>query len=153
VELPRFTPTTRALPTLFNASREGAELLFLLIIPAVSVIFTAIGILDFIGVWESIKAGVSAFFNFIYIDPNAGLLITFVAPPLGLAELMETAASIDPRYVIGTVVLAFSGLPFSVVFGQIPAIWATTSDLNEREAMGAAVLGIVMRIVTVIIVV
>jgi hypothetical protein len=42
-EMPRFTPDTGFLPTIFGAAREGAELLFLLIIPAVGVIFALIG--------------------------------------------------------------------------------------------------------------
>jgi len=50
-------------------------------------------------------------------------------------------------------VLAYSGFPFSVIFGQIPAIWAENSDLNEGEAMRAALLGIIMRLITVIIIV
>jgi hypothetical protein len=38
------------------------------------------------------------------------------------------------------VVLAASGFPLSVIFGQIPAIWSDATQLNHREAMGAAVI-------------
>jgi hypothetical protein len=50
--------------------------------------------------------------------------------------------------VIGSVVLAASGFPLSVIFGQIPAIWSDATELNHREAMGAAVIGAVMRVLT-----
>jgi hypothetical protein len=59
-ELPKFTPNTRFLPTLFNAAREGAELLFLLIIPAVAVVFAMIGVLEYAGIWSPIESGLSS---------------------------------------------------------------------------------------------
>lgn len=50
-ELPRFTPTTGFFQTIFASAKEGAELLFLIIIPAVAAVFFFIGPLKFIGVW------------------------------------------------------------------------------------------------------
>ncbi|WLR51459.1 hypothetical protein LC040_00715 [Bacillus tianshenii] len=151
--LPTFTPSTRPLPTLFNAAREGAELLFLLIIPAVAAIFTIIGILEFAGVWSYIESGLSSALFALGIDPKTGILSILASPTLAMGTLAETAAEIDPRLVVGSFVLASSGLPASSVFGQIPVIWANYSDLNEKEAMGAAVLGICMRIVTAFLIV
>lgn len=152
-ELPSFTPKTGFLPTLFNSAREGAELVFLLIIPAVAVVFACIGILDYMGIWSPIEKGLSSALLALNIDPETGVLSILASPTLGMATLAETAATLDPRLVIGSFVLAASGLPLSSVFGQIPVIWADNSDLTEKEAMGAAVLGIVMRIITAFLIV
>lgn len=152
-DLPTFTPKTGFLPTLFNSAREGAELVFLLIIPAVAVVFACIGILDYIGIWAPIEAGLNSGLLALNIDPESGVLSILASPTLGMAHLAETAASIDPRLVIGSFVLASSGLPLATVFGQVPIIWSENSDLTEKEAMGAAALGICMRIITAILIV
>lgn len=147
-ELPKFTPKTGFLPTLFNAAREGAELLFLLIIPAVAVVFAVIGVLEFIGVWGPIENALSTALLALHIHPETGILSIMASPTLAMGELQKMAASVDPQLVVGSFVLASSGLPLSAVIGQIPVIWSSNSDLNEKEAMGAAVLGVSMRIVT-----
>ena len=112
-DLPRFTPETGFLPTIFNAAKEGAELLFLLIIPSCAVVFAAIGALDHFGLWTGIQAGINT-------------------PPL----------------VVGSYILASSGFPLQVIFGQIPAIWSGCTDLTEREAMTAAIIGAVIKVLT-----
>ncbi len=151
-ELPRFTPNTPALPTIFGAAREGAELLFLLIIPAGVVIFAIIGGLDHLGLWAPVKNTLTAVLGGLSIHPDTGILSILVSPTLAMGILKNTvaadAASIAPPLVLGSFVLASSGFPFSVIFGQIPAVWANSTDLTEREAMGAAVLGAVMRLLT-----
>lgn len=60
--------------------------------------------------------------------------------------LKDMAASLDPRVIVGSFILAASGFPLQVIFGQIPAVWSQVSDLSGSEAMGAAVLGMVIRI-------
>ena len=147
-EMPRFTPNTGALPTLFSAAREGAEVLFLIVIPAGAAIFAIIGALEYWNIWQPIEKGLTSILSVLSIDPKTGILSVMASPTLAMATLKETAKTLDPRLVVGSFVLAASGLPFSVVFGQIPAIWAGVSDLNEREAMGAAILGIILRFLT-----
>lgn len=153
VDLPNFTPKTGFLPTLFNAAREGAELVFLLVIPAVAVVFACIGVLDYVGVWASIEQGMGTALLALHIEPETGLLSILASPTLGMAQLAEIATSIEPRLVIGSFVLASSGLPLASVFGQIPVIWADNSDLSEKEAMMAAILGVSMRVVTAFLIV
>ena len=68
-----------------------------------------------------------------------------------MGQLQSIASTLDPSLVVGSFVLASSGLPLSAVFGQIPVVWAENSDLTEKEAMGAAVLGIVMRLITAVL--
>ncbi|MCG8567926.1 MAG: hypothetical protein MI747_22900, partial [Desulfobacterales bacterium] len=73
-DMPSFTPNTGVLPTIFGAAREGAELLFLLIIPAVGVIFAMIGALEYVGVWAPIKSGLTSFLSAMSIDPKTGIV-------------------------------------------------------------------------------
>lgn len=148
----RFTPTTGALPTIFGAAREGAELLFLLLIPAAGAIFAIIGALEYIGIWQPIEQFLTMALGALYIEPTTGIQSILVAPTLAMNTMKDMAASIDPRLVVGSFVLASSGLPVQVIFGQIPSIWADCSDLNEKEALEAALIGMVMRIATAFIV-
>ena len=147
-EMPSFTPDTGFLPTIFGAAREGAELLFLLIIPAVGVIFALIGALEYVGVWKPMEEGLTALLSAFSIHPETGIVSILASPTLATAQLKEAAATLPPNLVIGSVVLAASGFPLSVIFGQIPAIWSEATDLNHREAMGAAALGAGMRLLT-----
>ncbi|QRG66248.1 hypothetical protein [Brevibacillus choshinensis] len=150
-DLPSFTPSTPFFTTLFNGAKEGAELLFLLVIPAAAVIFGIIGLLDYAGIWQGIESALSAGLSWIGVEPKTGITAIMASPTLAMAQLKEMAATIDPRLVVGAFVLAASGLPLSDVFGQIPAIWSANSDLSPREALTAALVGMGMRIVTVAI--
>jgi len=147
-ELPRFTPNTPYLETIFGSAREGTELLLLVIIPAVAAVFTVIGVLDFIGIWGTIQAGLSAFLQVLSIEPNTGILSILASPTLAVAQLIEISTSISPSLIVGSFVLACSGLPISVIIGQVPATWAKICDLNERELIQAAILGMVIRLIT-----
>ena len=69
-DMPSFTPNTGVLPTIFGAAREGAELLFLLIIPAVGVIFALIGAMDYIGLWKPIESGLSSLLSALSLIRN-----------------------------------------------------------------------------------
>ncbi|PTX64655.1 hypothetical protein C8P63_102149 [Melghirimyces profundicolus] len=152
-DLPEFTPNTPYFSTLFKGAREGAELLFLLVIPAVAVIFGLIGLLDFMGVWKPFEQGMTQFMGWIGADPKTGITAVMASPTLAMSQLHDVATNMDPRLVVGTFVLAASGLPLSDIFGQVPAIWSTnSSDLSPREALIAAIIGITMRIITVIII-
>ncbi|MGI6364235.1 MAG: hypothetical protein ACOX2G_00510 [Bacillota bacterium] len=153
--LPTFTPKTPALPTIFNSAKEGAELLFLLIIPAAAAVYAIIGGLDYLGIWKYINDGLTSALSWLSIHPETGILSIMVSPTLAmgtLREMLANGAAIAPKLVVGSFVLASSGLPLSVIFGQTPAIWAQVSDLNEKEALGAAVLGTIMRFITAAIV-
>lgn len=147
-ELPRFTPKTRFLQTIFGSAKEGVELLFLIIIPAVSAVFFFIGALKFFGVWTFIESNLSAVLSILSIEPSTGIISILAAPTLAVAQLAELASSVDPRLIVGSFVLANSGLPLSVIFGQIPVTWAETSALNEREVLMAALVGMILRLVT-----
>lgn len=147
-ELPRFTPNSRFLQTIFSSAKEGAELLFLIIIPSVAAVFFFIGALKFIGVWSVIETSLSTILTYLSIEPATGIVSISAAPTLAVAQLADLASTIDPRLVVGSFVLANSGLPLSVIFGQVPVTWAESSDLNEREVLGAAIVGMIIRFIT-----
>lgn len=147
-DMPSFTPETTPLNTLFSATREGAELVFLLIIPAYAAVFAVIGALDYIGVWKPIEAGLTAMLGMLSIDPVSGITSILASPTLAMSQLKDVAAGMDPKLVTGSFVLAASGFPLSVIFAQIPVIWSGTTELTHQEAMNAAILGAVMRILT-----
>ncbi|ALC91511.1 hypothetical protein AM500_18265 [Bacillus sp. FJAT-18017] len=150
-ELPRFTPQTKFLQTIFGSAKEGVELLFLIIIPAVAAVFFLIGALKFLGVWSFIESSLSSILTVMSIEPSTGIVSILAAPTLAVAQLAELSANIDPRLIVGSFVLANSGLPLSVIFGQIPVTWAESSGLNEREALLAAIIGMVLRFATALV--
>lgn len=147
-ELPRFTPDKPFLQTLFDSSMEGAELLFLVIIPAVAAVFTVIGALTYFGIWQYIESGLSSILQFMYIEPSTGILSILASPTLAMAQLMDISANIDPRWIVGSFVLANSGFPLSVIFGQVPATWAQVCDLNEKEILNSALIGTIIIVIT-----
>lgn len=147
-DLPRFTPNTRFLNTLFGSAKEGVSLLLLTIIPAVAVVFAVIGILNFLGIWGAIESGLGAFLTVISIEPGTGIASIFAAPTLAVAQLADLASNIDPRLVVGSFVLANSGLPLSVILGQVPVTWAESSSLDERQVLEAAIIGLIIRLAT-----
>ncbi|MGB9867716.1 MAG: hypothetical protein ACPLPR_07435 [Bacillota bacterium] len=151
-DMPRFTPATSAMNTIFGGAREGAELMFLLLIPAATVVFAFIGALEFIGIWKPIENALSAFLAAVAIEPKTGILSVLASPTLAMNTLKDMAAKLgDPRLVVGSFILAASGLPLQVPLAQIPAVWSQASDLTGPEAMGAAVLGIILRVITAIL--
>ncbi|GAB3043631.1 hypothetical protein [Virgibacillus ainsalahensis] len=147
-QLPRFTPRTTFLNTIFASAKEGTSLLLLTIIPAVTVVFILIGILNFAGVWETLEASMASIFSLLSIEPDSGIVSFLVAPTLAVAQMADLVTTIDPRLIVGGFVLANSGLPVYVIVGQIPAIWAESTDLQEREVIYAALIGIAIRIAT-----
>lgn len=150
-ELPRFTPNTRFLNTIFESAREGASLLLLTIIPAVAVVFTIIGTLNFLGVWAAIEAGLGSFLTMLSIEPSTGIVSVLAAPTLAVAQLIDLAGQIDPRLVVGSFVIANSGFPLSVIIGQVPMTWAESSNLNERQVLEAAIIGMIIRLLTALV--
>lgn len=147
-ELPRFTPSTGFLETLFNSSKEGVELLLLVIIPALAAVFSVIGVLEYFGLWKLIESGLSVVLSTLSIEPQTGIVSLLASPTLAMAQLAEIKSAIAPRLVVGSFIIANSGLPLSVIIGQIPVTWAQVSDLSEKDAMKAAILGTIIRLLS-----
>lgn len=147
-ELPVFTPKTPILTTLFSAGQEGMNTLFFLVLPAFAVVFGFIGLLEYIGIWQYLEPAIQGGLQFLNIDPVSGLTSIMASPTLAMMNLQETAASIDPRWVIGSFVLGASGFPLSVIIGQIPLIWSSACEMKAGDALKPALIGIVFRILT-----
>ncbi len=148
-DLPEFTPTDKSiLNTLFAAGQEGAHILFFLIVPAFAVVYGFIGLLEYAGIWVYFNDALTALLTVMNIDPATGMVSLLSSPTLAMTQLKEIAAEMDPRLVIGSFVLAASGFPLSVIFGQIPIIWSEATDLTMGEALRAALLGGVLRLLT-----
>src|SRR5699024_10833927 len=126
----------------------GTMVVFLVCIASVVVVFILIRILRFACIWQPIEAGIASLFTMLRIEADTGITSFLVAPTLAVADLANVASSIDPRLIVSSFVLANSGLPIYVLIGQIPAIWAESTDLLEREVIGAAIIGMIIRIVT-----
>jgi hypothetical protein len=146
--LPIFTPTTPFLNSVFAAGQEGMNTLLLLVLPAFAVVFGFIGLLDYIGIWQYVNAFLLSMLTFLNIDPASGLLSIMASPTLAMTNLTETAATINPKWVIGSFVMGASGFPLSVIIGQIPLIWSTCCDMKPADALKPALLGIVFRVLT-----
>jgi len=149
-EIPRFTPDTPILNTLFDGAIQGTKLLFLLIIPAVAVVYALIGGLEYFGLWTPIETAMGTLMGYLFMETETGLMSVLASPTAAMAMLREIAATVPPSVVVGTYVLAASGLPLSLIFGQIPAVWTPICDLNERESIGAACVGMVLRVITAV---
>ena len=150
-DLPRFTPETKFLDTIFSSAKEGAYLLFLIIIPAVAGVFTIIGVLDFFGIWTFIQSGMTTILQWLSIEPETGIVSVLASPTLAMAQLIEFN-NINPAYIVGGFTLANSGLPLSVIFGQIPVTWKENSDLSEKEALMPAIIGTLIRFFSCLII-
>lgn len=147
-DLPVFTPDTPILNGLFASGQEGINVLLHLVLPAFAVVFGIIGLLDFIGIWQYVNNFLISAMTALNIDPDTGILSIMASPTLAMSNLQATAATINPKWVIGSFVMGASGFPLSVIFGQIPMIWAQSCEMEPSEALKPALIGIVVRVLT-----
>ncbi len=147
-DLPTFTPDTPFLNGVFAAGQEGIYVLLHLVLPAFAVVFGFIGLLRYVGIWDYVNKALVSVLTFLNIDPETGILSIMASPTLAMSNLQATAASINPKWVIGSFVMAASGFPLSVILGQIPVIWAKSAEMQASEALKPALLGIVFRVLT-----
>lgn len=148
-ELPRFTPSGNLLEVLYDSAQEGVRLLLLVIIPAAGAFYAIVGALKYLGVWQPFESVVSSVLSFLLIDPTSGIQSIFVAPTLAMATLLASTG-VPATHVVGSFVLASSGLPLSLIFGQIPLVWSQSSGLSKGQAIEAAVVGMLLRVLTAV---
>lgn len=165
-DLPRFTPNTGVMDTLFGSAREGAQTVFLIILPAGCVVFSLIGILEYFGIWEVFTASFGGVLEAIGIHGSTGMDTILTAGTLAMSNLNaalapaagETAAGVlydalqaNPalvkKLVVGSYVLANSSWPIQVPLGQIPGVWTGVVEISQGEITLAAFLGCVFRTV------
>ena len=150
-DIPVFTPTKPMLSTIFDGAKEGAEILFLLIIPACAVVFSFIGALEYFKIWPYIQKGLEVFLGWLNINPTYGSVSILAGGTPALAQMRDVLTK-DPNAiaapaVVATFIIANSA-PLQCVFGQIPNVWKGITDLNEKEIIGAACIGLLIRIIT-----
>lgn len=153
-DLPRFTPDTSAMDTLFGSAREGAQLVFLFILPAGCVVFALIGIMEYFEIWPIITGALGGFLSMIGIEPMTGVDTIMTAGTLAMKNLGTyiTDGTIIPatagmkKLIVGSFILANSAWPIQVPLGQIPAVWSGVVDLKNGEIIGAAVIGCFIRL-------
>lgn len=153
-DLPRFTPNTGAIDTLFGAAREGAQLVFLFILPAGCVVFSLIGIMEYFGVWPIITDVLGGALSAIGIEPMTGVDTIMTAGTLAMKNLgtyladgtVVATTAATKKLIVGSFVLANSAWPIQVPLGQIPAVWNGVVDLKNGEIIGSALVGCFIRI-------
>ena len=104
----------------------------MLIIPAFAVVFGCIGLIDYMGLWQPFNDACTVVLSFLNIEPTSGIVSILSSPTLAMTNLKEIAATVNPRLVIGSFTLAAS----------------EATDLKPGEAMRAALLGGVLRLLT-----
>ena len=153
-DLPRFTPDTGVMDTLFGSAREGANLVFLFILPAGCVVFSIIGMLEYFGIWSVITGGLGGFLGMIGIEPMTGVDTIVTAGTLAMKNLgtyiadgtIVPATAAVKKLIIGSFILANSAWPIQVPLGQIPAVWNGVVELKNGEIMKCATIGCVLRL-------
>jgi len=150
-DIPAFTPTKPLLSTIFDGAKEGAEILFLLIIPACAVVFSAIGALEYFKIWPSIQTGLGVFLGWLNIDPTYGSISILAGGTPAMAQLRDALIK-DPKIMSTSMVVATfivgNSAPLQCIFGQIPNVWKGITDLNEKDCIVAACVGLVIRLAT-----
>jgi hypothetical protein len=146
-ELPVFTPSKPLLSTIFDGAKEGAEILFLLIIPACAVVYSGIGALEYFKIWPYIQKGFETLMGWLNADPKTGVVAILAGGTVALGQLKDIAAQTPAPWVVATFILSASS-PLQVVFGQIPNVWKGITDLNEKDCIVAACVGLLIRIIT-----
>jgi hypothetical protein len=146
-DMPVFTPSKPLLSTVFDGAKEGAEILFLLIIPACAVVYSAIGALEYFKIWPFIQKGLETLLGWLNVDPTTGSTAILAGGTVSLSQLMKTAAETPAPWVVATFIISASS-PLQVIFGQIPNVWKGITDLNERDCIIAGCVGLVIRLIT-----
>ncbi len=153
-DLPRFTPETGVMETLFGSAREGAQLVFLFILPAGCVVFALIGVLEYFGIWPIITGSLGGILAAIGIEPMTGVDTIVTAGTLAMKNLgtylsegtIVPATAAMKKMIVGSFILANSAWPIQVPLGQIPAVWNGVVELKNGEIMRAAIIGCVVRL-------
>lgn len=150
-DMPIFTPKKPLLSTAFDGAKEGAEILFLLIIPACAVVFAAIGALEYFKIWPYIEMGFKTVLGWLNVDPVSGTTAILAGGTPALVQLQtvlkENPNAVPAALVVGSFIISTSA-PLQCIFGQIPNVWKGITDLNEKDCIIAACIGFIIRLVS-----
>lgn len=147
-EIPSFTPQTSSLDTVFGGAIEGAQVLFLTIIPIACAMFSLIASLEYLGVWSYIQQALNLLCKACCIEPQSGTINMLVAATVGfpmLSEMIQNGAAIAPGMVIATFMLGTASFPITLPLANLPLLWNQSTDLTKGEVLRACLLGMLFR--------
>lgn len=147
-EIPSFTPEKGALDTVFGGAIEGAQVLFLTIVPIACAMFSIIATLEYFNIWPYIEKGLYALCQLCCIEPESGIVSMIVAATVGfpmLTDMIRSAVEIAPGMVIATFMLGTSSFPITLPLSNIPLIWSQATGISQAELLRCCLLGLVFR--------
>lgn len=147
-EIPTFTPETGALDTVFGGAIEGAQVLFLTIIPIACAMFCLIAALEYFGVWPYLEKVLYALCQVCCIEPESGIINMMVAATVGfpmLSEMIQAGAAIAPGMVVATFMLGTASFPITLPLANLPLLWSQATGISKGELLRACLLGMVFR--------
>lgn len=149
-DIPTFTPTTNAMDTIFGSAIEGAQTLYLNIVPVACAMFAIIATFEYFGVWQYIQSALYWFCELCCIDPESGVMNMIVAATVGFPALTErilAGEAIAKGVVVSTFMIGTSSFPITLPLAILPRLWSEATGVKQSKALLACVIGIVFRFI------
>lgn len=149
-DIPTFTPTTNVMDTVFGSAIEGAQTLYLNIVPVACAMFAIIATLEYFGVWQFIQDGLYWICNLCAIDPESGVMNMIVAATVGFPALTErilAGEAVAKGVVIATFMIGTSSFPITLPLAILPRLWSEATGVKQSRALLACLIGIVFRFI------
>jgi len=153
-DIPSFTPEKGAMETIFGGAIEGAEVLFLTIIPIACAMFSIIATLEYFNIWPYIEQALFYLCKLCNIEPASGTMSMIVAATVGFPMLKEMilSGSVGAGMVVATFMLGTSSFPITIPLSNVPIIWNKATGIPQFELLRCCVLGLLLRFISCAIV-
>lgn len=149
-EIPTFTPNTNAMDTIFGSAIEGAQTLYLNIVPVACAMFAIIATLEYCGVWQYVQSALYWFCDLCAIDPESGVMNMIIAATVGFPALTERILAgelIAKGVVIATFMIGTSSFPITLPLAILPRLWSEATGVKQSKALLACLIGILFRFI------
>lgn len=149
-DIPSFTPSTNAMNTVFGSAIEGAQTLYLNIVPVACAMFAIIATLEYFGAWQYIQSGLYWFCDLCAIDPESGVMNIIVAATVGFPALTERILAgemIAKGVVVATFMIGTSSFPITLPLAILPRLWSEATGVKQSKALVACLIGILFRFI------
>lgn len=150
-DIPSFTPSSNAMDTIFGSAIEGAQTLYLNIVPVACAMFAIIATLEYFGVWEYIQTALYALCRVCAIDPESGVMNMIVAATVGFPALTERILAgeiIAKGIVVSTFMLGTSSFPITLPLAILPRLWSEATGIKQSKLLLSCIIGIGFRFVS-----
>jgi hypothetical protein len=153
-EIPRFTPKTGPIETLFGSAAEGMRLLILTIVPILIAIFFVIGVLVHFGVWQYITIPIEWICKICHIHPTEGVTSLIISPAVAAPNMMALIAegTVSRKVVIGTFLLTTASMTVNSAFGDYAKLWNEYTGLKYHQLLGPVFVGWIFKLLTCFVV-